>query len=149
MVIEKDNVSRWLPTERRPFLTHCLHNILVTYLGLVKLYAQLTQGMIKAKVGHHRTYYHMLGRGIDHRQSLGTDCQDVIAIKNITSMIDGNQAICITIKGKTDVQALIKLLNDKGALKLNLEDEIIAGALLTTDGSVRHAPTAEAVKALG
>jgi H+-translocating NAD(P) transhydrogenase subunit alpha len=46
-----------------------------------------------------------------------------------------------------NIQALVKLLNDKGALKLNLEDEIIAGALLTTDGAVRHAPTAEALKA--
>jgi NAD(P) transhydrogenase subunit alpha len=48
-----------------------------------------------------------------------------------------------------NVQALIKLLNDKGAIKLNLEDEIIAGALLTSDGTVRHAPTAEAIKSLG
>ena len=48
-----------------------------------------------------------------------------------------------------NVQALVKLINDKGAIKLNLEDEIIAGALLTTDGAVRHAPTAEAIKALG
>lgn len=46
-----------------------------------------------------------------------------------------------------NVQALVKLLNDKGTLKLNLEDEIITGALLTTDGAVRHAPTAEALKA--
>ncbi len=45
-----------------------------------------------------------------------------------------------------NVYALIKLINDKGTLKLNLEDEIIAGALLTTDGAVRHAPTAEALK---
>ena len=43
--------------------------------------------------------------------------------------------------------AYIKLVNDKGTLKLNLEDEIIAGALLTNDGAVRHAPTAEALKA--
>jgi H+-translocating NAD(P) transhydrogenase subunit alpha len=46
-----------------------------------------------------------------------------------------------------NVQALVKLLNDKGELKLNLEDEIITGALLTTDGAVRHAQTAEALKA--
>lgn len=45
-----------------------------------------------------------------------------------------------------NVQALVKLLNDKGELKLNLEDEIITGALLTTDGAVRHAQTAEALK---
>ncbi|HEX2677557.1 MAG TPA: Re/Si-specific NAD(P)(+) transhydrogenase subunit alpha [Polyangiales bacterium] len=45
-----------------------------------------------------------------------------------------------------NVYALIKLVNDKGTLKLNLEDEIIAGALLTTDGTVRHAPTAAALK---
>jgi NAD(P) transhydrogenase subunit alpha len=48
-----------------------------------------------------------------------------------------------------NVQALVKLLNDKGSLTLNLEDEIIAGSLLTTDGTVRHAPTADAIKALG
>ncbi|HKP61155.1 MAG TPA: Re/Si-specific NAD(P)(+) transhydrogenase subunit alpha [Polyangiales bacterium] len=44
-----------------------------------------------------------------------------------------------------NIHALIKLLNDKGTLKLNLEDEIITGALLTNDGAVRHAPTAEAL----
>ena len=44
-----------------------------------------------------------------------------------------------------NVYALVKLINDKGALKLDLADEIIAGALLTSDGAVRHAPTAEAL----
>jgi NAD(P) transhydrogenase subunit alpha len=47
-----------------------------------------------------------------------------------------------------NVYALVKLLNDKGTLTLNLEDEVIAGALLTSDGAVRHAPTAEAIKGL-
>jgi NAD(P) transhydrogenase subunit alpha len=49
-----------------------------------------------------------------------------------------------------NVAALLKLLWDakeKSGLKLNLEDEIIAGALLTNDGVVRHAPTADAIKA--
>lgn len=46
-----------------------------------------------------------------------------------------------------NVYALIKLVNDKGALKLDLEDEIIAGALLTNDGAVRHQATADALKA--
>jgi hypothetical protein len=35
----------------------------------------------------------------------------------------------------------------KEGLKLDLEDEIIAGALLTHAGEVRHARTAEALKA--
>ena len=48
-----------------------------------------------------------------------------------------------------NVYALVKLLNDKGSLKLDLEDEIIAGALLTNDGTVRHQPTADALKAKG
>jgi NAD(P) transhydrogenase subunit alpha len=45
-----------------------------------------------------------------------------------------------------NIQALVKLLNDKGTLKVDIADEIISGALLTTDGAVRHAPTAEALK---
>ena len=48
-----------------------------------------------------------------------------------------------------NVQALVKLFNDKGVLGLNLDDEIISGALLTTDGAVKHAATAEALKARG
>lgn len=40
-----------------------------------------------------------------------------------------------------NVYALVQLVNDKGALSLDLEDEIIAGALLTHDGAVRHEPT--------
>jgi len=48
-----------------------------------------------------------------------------------------------------NIYALVKLLNDKGTLKLNLEDEIIVGALLTNDGAVRHAPTAEALSKTG
>ena len=44
-----------------------------------------------------------------------------------------------------NIYALVKLLNDKGTLKLNLEDEIIAGALLTNDGAVRHQATADAL----
>jgi NAD(P) transhydrogenase subunit alpha len=46
-----------------------------------------------------------------------------------------------------NVQALVKLLNDKGVLKVDIADEIISGALLTTDGAVRHAGTAEMLKA--
>jgi len=45
-----------------------------------------------------------------------------------------------------NIAALVKLLVDKeGNLKLNLEDEIIQGALLTVDGAVRHEPTAAAL----
>lgn len=40
-----------------------------------------------------------------------------------------------------NVYALVQLLNNKGELSLNLEDEIIQGALLTHDGQVRHEPT--------
>jgi hypothetical protein len=39
-------------------------------------------------------------------------------------------------------------VNGKEGLKLDLADEIIAGALLTHAGEVRHAPTAEALTKL-
>jgi len=45
-----------------------------------------------------------------------------------------------------NIAALVKLIADKeGNLKLNLEDEIIQGALLTVDGAVHHEPTAAAL----
>lgn len=45
-----------------------------------------------------------------------------------------------------NVTALVQLLVHEGELDLDLEDEIVKGALLTHDGEVRHAPTAEALE---
>lgn len=42
-----------------------------------------------------------------------------------------------------NVLALVKEIVHDGALKLDLGDEIVAGALLTHGGEIRHAPTAE------
>lgn len=47
-----------------------------------------------------------------------------------------------------NVLALVSTCVKEGALKLDLEDEVIAGSLLTHAGEVRHAPTAEALKGL-
>jgi len=45
-----------------------------------------------------------------------------------------------------NVWALIKTQLKEGALSLDLEDEVVDGALLTHQGEVRHAPTKEALK---
>jgi NAD(P) transhydrogenase subunit alpha len=42
-----------------------------------------------------------------------------------------------------NVSNLLALMVDKTALHLDLDDEVLAGACLTHDGVVRHAPTAE------
>lgn len=44
-----------------------------------------------------------------------------------------------------NVHTLVKEIVEEGALKLDLEDEIVDGALLTHAGEVRHAPTAESL----
>jgi NAD(P) transhydrogenase subunit alpha len=44
-----------------------------------------------------------------------------------------------------NIQALLLSLLNEGEVVLNLEDEILDGALLTHNGEVRHAPTAEAL----
>ncbi|MDD9940295.1 MAG: Re/Si-specific NAD(P)(+) transhydrogenase subunit alpha [Myxococcales bacterium] len=46
-----------------------------------------------------------------------------------------------------NVLALIGLFNKSGELQLDLEDEVIEGALLTHAGEVRHAPTRDALAA--
>ncbi len=48
-----------------------------------------------------------------------------------------------------NVLSLLELFIDEGALKIDLEDEIIQGALLTHDGAVTHARTAEALGETG
>jgi len=42
-----------------------------------------------------------------------------------------------------NVWELLKPLLHEGALTIDLEDEVVSGALLTHDGEVRHAPTRE------
>jgi NAD(P) transhydrogenase subunit alpha len=44
-----------------------------------------------------------------------------------------------------NIQALLLSLLAEGEVVVNLEDEILAGALLTHNGEVRHGPTAEAL----
>jgi NAD(P) transhydrogenase subunit alpha len=44
-----------------------------------------------------------------------------------------------------NIQALLLDTLSEGEVVLNLEDEILDGALLTHNGEVRHAPTAEAL----
>jgi NAD(P) transhydrogenase subunit alpha len=44
-----------------------------------------------------------------------------------------------------NIQALLLSLLNEGEIVLNLEDEILDGALLTHNGEVRHGPTAEAL----
>ncbi|MDD9932635.1 MAG: Re/Si-specific NAD(P)(+) transhydrogenase subunit alpha [Myxococcales bacterium] len=48
-----------------------------------------------------------------------------------------------------NVQALTALFGKEGAVELDLEDEVIDGALLTHGGEVRHKPTAEALQGGG
>lgn len=44
-----------------------------------------------------------------------------------------------------NIQALLLSTLSEGDVALNLEDEVVAGALLTHNGEVRHGPTAEAL----
>ena len=44
-----------------------------------------------------------------------------------------------------NIQALLLSTLSEGEVVLNLEDEVVAGALLTHNGEVRHGPTAEAL----
>ena len=44
-----------------------------------------------------------------------------------------------------NIQALILDMLSEGELVIDLEDEIMNGALLTHNGEVRHGPTAEAL----
>jgi len=44
-----------------------------------------------------------------------------------------------------NIQAVLLSLLSEGEIVLNLEDEILDGALLTHNGEVRHGPTAEAL----
>lgn len=48
-----------------------------------------------------------------------------------------------------NVQALLLEVVEEGQVALDLEDEIVQGALLTHGGEVRHAPTAELLQVVG
>jgi len=52
-----------------------------------------------------------------------------------------------TLYSKNVLSLLVHLLDKEGRLAVNVEDEIVAGALLTHGGTVHHAPTAEQLKA--
>jgi NAD(P) transhydrogenase subunit alpha len=51
-----------------------------------------------------------------------------------------------TLFGRNVAALLALVLGKDGVLKINLEDEVIVGALLTHQGEPRHKPTAEALQ---
>jgi NAD(P) transhydrogenase subunit alpha len=54
-----------------------------------------------------------------------------------------------TLYAKNVLALLLLLVDKEGRLAPDLADEIVSGALLTHEGTVRHAPTAELLKAPG
>lgn len=96
---------------------------------------------------------------VDLAAETGGNVEGVIAGEDVKVAVDGGH---VTLVGLADapsaiptdasrlyaknVANLLTLMVADGALALDFDDEIIAGACLTHDGSVRHAPTAEALE---
>ena len=59
--------------------------------------------------------------------------------------LPGTLPLAASLMYARNVQTLLLLFGKGGEIKLDLEDEIIDGALLTHDGQVRHAPTQQAL----
>ena len=71
----------------------------------------------------------------------GVDPAGIIAHPNLP----GTLPLDASLMYARNVQTLLLLFGKGGEIKLDLEDEIIDGALLTHDGKVRHAPTQQAL----
>lgn len=96
---------------------------------------------------------------VDLAAETGGNVEGVVAGEDVTVAVDGGH---VTLVGLADapsaiptdasrlyaknVANLLTLMVADGALTLDFDDEIIAGACLTHDGVVRHAPTAEALE---
>ncbi|HEU4806844.1 MAG TPA: Re/Si-specific NAD(P)(+) transhydrogenase subunit alpha, partial [Homoserinimonas sp.] len=96
---------------------------------------------------------------VDLAAESGGNVEGVIAGEDVRVAVDGGQ---VTLVGLADapsaiptdasrlyaknVSNLLTLMIADGQLALDFDDEIIAGACLTHDGTVRHAPTAEALE---
>jgi len=96
---------------------------------------------------------------VDLAAESGGNVEGVVAGRDVQVAVDGGQ---VTLVGLADapsaiptdasrlyaknVSNLLTLLVTDGQLALDFDDEIVAGACLTHDGTVRHAPTAEALE---
>lgn len=66
----------------------------------------------------------------------------VLGISNLASTMPHDASLLYS----RNVQALLSEVVQKGSINVNMENEIIRGAMLTHAGAVTHAPTAELVK---
>lgn len=96
---------------------------------------------------------------VDLAAETGGNVEGVVSGEDVKVAVDGGH---VTLVGLADapsaiptdasrlyaknVANLLTLMVADGALALDFDDEIIAGACLTHDGVVRHAPTAEALE---
>ncbi|MNT66620.1 NAD(P) transhydrogenase subunit alpha [compost metagenome] len=75
------------------------------------------------------------------------DGQGVVTLVGIKDPASAMPADASRLYAK-NVANLLGLMTRDGVVAPDFEDEVIAGTCLTHDGEVRHAPTAEALKAL-
>jgi NAD(P) transhydrogenase subunit alpha len=96
---------------------------------------------------------------VDLAAESGGNVEGVVSGEDVQVAVDGGH---VTLVGLADapsaiptdasrlyaknVSNLLTLMIAEGELALDFDDEIIAGACLTHDGTVRHAPTAEALE---
>lgn len=96
---------------------------------------------------------------VDLAAETGGNVEGVVAGEDVQVAVDGGH---VTLVGLADgpsaiptdasrlyaknVSNLLTLMIADGRLALDFDDEIIAGACLTHDGTVRHSPTAEALE---
>ncbi|MEX1079440.1 MAG: Re/Si-specific NAD(P)(+) transhydrogenase subunit alpha [Homoserinimonas sp.] len=96
---------------------------------------------------------------VDLAAESGGNVEGVIAGEDVRIAVDGGHVTLVGLANApsavpTDasrlyaknVANLVTLIVADGALALDFDDEVIAGSCLTHDGTVRHAPTAEALE---
>ena len=86
---------------------HVLVYILVTNLGLLVLDANLIKSLVKAKVTHYCCNNLVVCKGASLLEVESIDVDDVVTSYNVTLLIYCKASVSITVKGKSDIQALL------------------------------------------
>ena len=106
-MVGEDDVPRLLTTERIAARSQCFEDVAVADARLDHVDPGVAHRQAETEIGHHRHDDGVVAKLTLGEQIRGDDRDDVIAVDDRPGVIDGDQAVGVTVECHADVGAVL------------------------------------------
>ena len=107
-MVGEDDVPRLLTTQRIAARSQCFEDVAVADARLDHVDPGVAHRQVETEIGHHRHDDGVVAKLTLGEQIRSDDGDDVIAVDDRPGVIDGDQAVCVTVECHADVGAVLQ-----------------------------------------